>query len=502
MFNKLRKKINNKFKDKDFSEIFKKSASGFFISVIGRNLGFVQQIVITNFFGAAALGVFRVCFSILNLVGIFGRFGVDTALSRFTAQFRKRGRQDLVNEMFQISMRLVLPIAIFLCVAVFLLAPILSDYLYHKPYTVYIRLFSFGMLFFILSGIIEEGIRGLKKINAYAWINNVSTQALVVLILLVYVFLTGKENITRAGILIQTIAGFQPGTLQVNNAGSAAMSAFKATPSGNDMIVTSSYVAGLVFTFILGVYYWFKFVPFKKVTNPELSRKELLEVSIPLLSAKYLTTLYTWMVTVILPIYVSNAAVGIFSGASRLTAFATMPLIAVNNITGPKFAEAFGENDEKSIKKTVRLSTRLIFWVSFPIMAIFFLFPKFLLGFYGSEFTTQEAILSFHIINLGQLFNFMTGPVTQLLNMTGRQKVTQFYAGVTAVTSIVLCLILIPFMGILGAAIATSVARTVLNLGCSIYIYRKLGINTIYNPIADIRDIINRRSKKKEKSNE
>ncbi len=445
MLGKIKKRINKKFKDQDFSEIFKKGASGFFISIVGRNFGFAQQLVITNFYGAAAFGVFRVCFSLLSLIGIFGRFGVDMAISRFVAQYRKQGRYDLVNEIFQLGIKLVIPLALFLSVGLFFTAPIISEHVYHKPYTLYIQVFAIGIFFFILSGIIEEGIRGLKKIKEYSWINNVSTQAFSIAILLIGLLFTTK-----------------------------------------DIIVNISYVIGLILTFILGAYYWLKFIPYQKITVKTISRKELLAVSLPMLSAKYLTTLYTWLGTLILAAYVTDDNVGIFNGAARMSAFATMPLIAINNISGPKFAEAFGENDQKAINKTVRLSTRLIFWTCMPIMAAYFLFPKLIMGVYGSEFVTRDAILTFAVINLGQIINFMTGPVTQLLNMTGRQLITQRYAIFTTITSIGLSLLLIPGMGMLGAAIATAVARTVLNLGCSLHIYFTMGINTVYNPLSDL----------------
>lgn len=456
MIRKIRNKLKRKFKDKDFSEIFKKSASGFFISVVGRNFGFAQQLVITNFYGAAAFGVFRVCFSILSLVGIFGRFGVDMAISRFVAQYRKQNRYDLVNEIFQLGMRLVFPIAVVLTLGVYFLAPVLSEQVYHKDYTTYIQIFAIGIIFFVLSGVIEEGIRGLKKIKEYTWINNVSTQAFSTVVLLIALLFTT-----------------------------------------NIYVVNLSYVAGLIFTFVLGVYYWYKFVPHQRIAEPQLKRKDLLAVSLPMLSAKYLTTLYTWLGTLILAAYVLDENVGIFNGAARMSAFATMPLIAVNNISGPKFAEAFGENDDSALRKTVRFSTRLIFWTAMPIMLAFYLFPNLIMGIYGEEFITDEAILTFAVINAGQVVNFMTGPVTQLLNMTGRQLVTQRYAIITTITSIVLSFLLIPSMGMLGAAIATAVARTVLNLGCAIHIYITMKIVTIYNPFADLLLLFKMLQKKK-----
>ena len=364
---------------------------------------------------------------------------------------------DLVNEIFQIGLKMVFPLAVALTAGIYFLAPWLSEKFYNDPngevpdFTPYIQIFSIGIIFFVLSGVIEEGIRGLKKIKEYTWINNVSTQAFsIIILLLAFTFTT------------------------------------------NMYIVNVSYVLGLIFTFILGVYYWLKFVPYKKVEEPELSRKELLKVSLPMLSAKYLTTLYTWLGTLILAAYVAPDEVGVFNAAARMSAFATMPLIAVNNISGPRFAEAYGESDERSLRKTVRLSTRLIFWTAMPIMLLFYLFPEQILGIYGKEFKTSDAILTFAVINAGQVINFMTGPVTQLLNMTGSQLVTQRYAIITTFTSIGLSLLLIPTMGMLGAALATAVARTVLNLGCALHIYFTMKIVTIYNPITDLYGVLQR----------
>ncbi len=135
-------------------------------------------------------------------------------------------------------------------------------------------------------------------------------------------------------------------------------------------------------------------------------------------------------------------------------------------------------------------------------MLVFFLFPKFLLSFWGEEFTTTEAIITFHIINAGQVVNFMTGPVTQLLNMTGRQRVTQRYAAITTFTSIALSFVFIPQwglgMGIMGAALATSIGRTILNLGCAIHIYSTMKVNTVYNPFTDLIKLFQRKSKRKQ----
>ena len=118
---------------------------------------------------------------------------------------------------------------------------------------------------------------------------------------------------------------------------------------------------------------------------------------------------------------------------------------------------------------------------------------------FGKDFTGTEAVLVFVIVTLGQAANILTGPVTVLLNMTGRQKVTMYYALATVVIDITLNLILIPKYGIIGAAIATSISRTVLNLGCAMQIYFMMGISTIYNPFTDIKTMLTKKVKKEKK---
>ena len=502
MIRKIKRKVSRKFKDKDFSEIFKKGATGFFISLVGRPLGLIQIALLIEIFGNSANGVFRVCLSILSLVGILGQLGIPIATSRFVSAYRKKGRYDLVNGVMQTAIKIVVPVAAFLSLAVFFLAPFITHYIYPgKPYTLPIQITSVGIFFFTLSGVLEEGIRGLKKIKEYAWINNVSTQAAVIVILLIAMIVTPGEKTSGISAFLSVFTGIHIPGMQNDLHTIGVWAGRNAHLTGGEIspIVTWSYVGGLIITFILGVYYWLKFVPYKKAVEESITKKELLQTSLPMLSVKYLTLLYTWVDTLILAAYVSDNDVSVYSVASRVTALVTLPLIAVNNIAGPKFAEAYSENDEKYLRKTVRISTRLIFWICLPIMVAFFAVPRLFLFVYGHANMTPDAILTFHIINIGQIINVLTGPVTILLNMTGRQKVSQLYAAVTMAVSIILCFVLIPSMGLLGAAIATAAARTVLNLGCALHVYFTTGISTIYNPFTDVRDMLRSRSEKKER---
>jgi len=79
---------------------------------------------------------------------------------------------------------------------------------------------------------------------------------------------------------------------------------------------------------------------------------------------------------------------------------------------------------------------------------------------------------------VGQLTNALCGPVMYLLNMTGHEKSARNTMAVGVLVNIAGNAILIPTVGIAGAAIATSATMAFWNLWAMIAVYRKTGIRT------------------------
>ena len=494
MISKLKKKFRKKFKDEDFSEILKKGSGAFGISIVGRFAGYLLLMVIGWLYGQEAMGVYTVGLSILSIVGIFGRFGVDMALSRFVAQYGSIGRWDLVQHTYKTAIKIVFPIGVFLSVATYFVLPYITDNLFEDAganldqYTFYMQLFAASIVFYVLGGVSEECIKGLKKTAQYNWIAHVINQVVAIVFLLIFGLFSKDQLWVNLSYCLGIFAAFAIAQLvwlyYLKNPEVAGTEFIARKDKKKNKVKEGEAIQA-------------------KVIAPEtpITTNELLKVSAPMMSAKYLTMIYTWLDILILAWYAKEAQVAIYRVATRLTSLATIPLISINSIAGPKFAEAFGKNDDKQLRNSVRQTTRLVFWSCMPILAIFLIFPKFSMWTFGKDFTGSEAVLVFVIVTLGQAANVLTGPVTVLLNMTGRQKITMYYALATVVIDVTLNLILIPIYGIVGAAIATSVARTVLNFGLAFQIYITMGIVTIYNPFADLRDIIKKKPKKEKHIN-
>ncbi|MCX7847292.1 MAG: polysaccharide biosynthesis C-terminal domain-containing protein, partial [bacterium] len=77
----------------------------------------------------------------------------------------------------------------------------------------------------------------------------------------------------------------------------------------------------------------------------------------------------------------------------------------------------------------------------------------------------------------GQVVNACAGSVALLLTTTGHES--EALKGVTlgAVINVIGNAILIPRLGITGAAIGTAVSTVVWNVALAVYVYKRLGIN-------------------------
>ena len=169
--------------------------------------------------------------------------------------------------------------------------------------------------------------------------------------------------------------------------------------------------------------------------------------------------------------------------------FAAIALMSVNSITSPKIAELYAKNDLNQVKNVAQSSTKIIFWLTLPLLVLFFTFPTFFLGLFGSEF--KLGVTAFLILSVGRLVSSFSGSVGNILQMTNNQN---YFAGVLflgAIINIVLNLVLIPsssplaqygYSGINGAAIASMMSLIFWNISMVLIVKNKLGFYTFYFP--------------------
>jgi O-antigen/teichoic acid export membrane protein len=212
----------------------------------------------------------------------------------------------------------------------------------------------------------------------------------------------------------------------------------------------------------------------------ELPLKKILTESIPLMLTGSVFFILGWTDNIMIGIFRTEAEVGIYDIAFKISSLAAIVLLSINAIQAPVFAELYAKGEMQKLQRHIFKSTRILFYTSFPVTLACIFIPEYLLGIFGDEFKTATLTLS--VLAIGNFINSITGSIGILLQMTRRQKRYNQIILVAASITIILNIILIPRYGILGAAIASSTAKILQNVISVAYAKLELGILSFYIP--------------------
>jgi len=172
--------------------------------------------------------------------------------------------------------------------------------------------------------------------------------------------------------------------------------------------------------------------------------------------------------------------VAVYSVAFRFSMIVSITLMAVNSIAAPKFSEIHSSGNMEALKRIVQQSTKIIFWITLPIVIVFLSVPEFVLSIFGEDF--KLAALALIILSISKMFSAISGSVGTFLQMVGKQNVFQNILIFAALVNIILNYLLIPEHGIDGAAFASAFSGILWNTMMILYIKRNFGFYTIYFP--------------------
>jgi O-antigen/teichoic acid export membrane protein len=145
-----------------------------------------------------------------------------------------------------------------------------------------------------------------------------------------------------------------------------------------------------------------------------------------------------------------------------LSPFISLSLISFSKIFAPVISELWERGELVELKNTFKTVSKWILSLGYPIFLIIMLFAPSLLRVFGDDFVNASATL--RLLAIGQMVNIAVGPAGFILSMTGRQNLNMINSIGLAALNIALNIILIPKYGIAGAALATTIALSLLNI--------------------------------------
>ncbi|RLJ70435.1 O-antigen/teichoic acid export membrane protein [Hydrogenivirga caldilitoris] len=454
MITQVINKINN---DIHLKELLKGSSIAFVLKIVGIIAGYIFTLLITRGYGAEAMGIFALSFTLLQFSSVIGRLGMDTALLRFTAEYSSQEKWEVVKDIYKKAIKLVLPFSIILSIVVFFLSGYIAEFVFKKPHLEpYFKIASLGIVPFVLLFIHTESLRGLKKIKEYMFLQQAGIFILASILLGFITLLINQLTnlpINQIPILVCIFSVFIISTV-----------AFCFWKKQLTILSINKYTNKQINQLTNQ--------PISQSTNKLLSYSTILSVSIPMLFSSSLALIMGWTDTIMLGMFRTEEEVGIYNVALRVSMITSITLMAINTIAAPKFAEFWGKGDIKGLAKVAQQSTKLIFWTSLPILLLFLIFSKAILGIFGEEFKAGAVALM--ILTIGQFVNAAAGSVGYILQMTGHQQFHQNVVLIGAILNIILNWLLIPIYGIIGAAIASSISMIFWNVIFSVKIKKRI----------------------------
>jgi len=187
--------------------------------------------------------------------------------------------------------------------------------------------------------------------------------------------------------------------------------------------------------------------------------KFLLKEAYPLALASVFIIIYFRIDVVMLSLMDSDAAVGTYSAAYRLTeALIFIPSTFMVSMF-PLMSRYFNESKENLVFAYMK-SFKYLFIIAAPLaVGITFFAYQIILLLYGDQFSESIGVLQILIWAIALIF--INYSLAQFLVSTNRQKITTFSTAICALLNVALNLILIPHLSYQGAAIATVVTELV-----------------------------------------
>ena len=185
----------------------------------------------------------------------------------------------------------------------------------------------------------------------------------------------------------------------------------------------------------------------------------------------------TWTDTLMLGYFLEPEFVGAYRVAFKIGSLITFAQFAVNASLGPRISELWAKNSKAELQKEVWQVAQINALLGVPAFLLIMALAPWLLSFFSADFAQHAPVL--RILAIGQMVNALCGPVMYLLNMTGHEQSARRTMTLAALANALGNLLLIPWLGLVGSAWATTASMVFWNAWALVAVYRKTGIRTL-----------------------
>lgn len=404
-------------------------------------LNFLLRVVLVRYTTEDQYGIYSVAVTVVGVIGALAMLGLDEGSARYIAYYAGKGDASRAGKVVAATLKIALASSLAFAVVLFAVADPLAAMLFHTP-----------------------DLGGILKVVAAA-------VPLTVLLQVLTAVLRGHSETWSRAFFRDTLRtviflGFLAGILVLQ------------LPFDS---IIYAYVLSMAAALVALAAFAARRLPASQ-PGPEAGgagiTRSLIAFSFPMLTVSLLMLTMSQATALILAFFTTPADVGKYDVALTLASLLLVVINSLGYIYTPVASGLFGRGSLGEIRQNYVATTRWGYILTVPLLFAFLLFPGTVVETLFSERYASVALV-LQVIAIGYMVNPVTGPNYHTLIASGRTREITLSFLINAVSNVLLCLLLIPAYGILGAALAATVSSAVANLLLSVRLYQTLRIHPL-----------------------
>jgi len=397
-------------------------------TILGIAFQFLSRVVIARFYTPEHYGLYNLSFVVLSIFIAIGNLGLTNGIQRFIAYYTGSDEKQKIKAVEVSGLSIGVASGIFFGAILYFIAPLIAPIFSEQTvFTDYLRIAAFILPFSILLSALISVFRGHKRTKEKVLFREI-----------------GKKTIF---LILATVLGIL------------------ALPFVT--VIWAMFIATASMAISLFIHYLKKQKTFLDTGdffsfNPKIA-KTILIFSLPLILVNIMYNVMGWADTMMIGYYLLESDVGYYNVAKPMSHMISTFLSVIIFIYSPIVASLYAQKKFKENDVIYSVITKWLCFLTLPIAIVLFFFAEvMILVFFGTEYI--PAVIPLQIFAIVYFINNFLGPNGATLTAYGKTKFLMYATSAAAGLNVLLNIILIPIYGIIGAAIATGLSMTSINM--------------------------------------
>lgn len=404
---------------------------------------FLLVVAVANSFDENTAGMLFAATSLFVILEALTGLGTDTGLARFVLRYEAHGRHGDIVHLIRTAVGPSAVAALTCSVGLFVAAPWLAPRI----------------------GLGAEGGVQMLRIAAvalpFATLNDVTLGA------------TRAFSAMRPTVLIDSILRCSAQLLAVVAVGALGAGAVALAGAWTLPYVLTSAIATAVMVRLVRARAarW----PDHVEGDPALTRREFWRFTWPRSIARLAQITIQRLDIILVAALLDASAAAVYTAATRFVVIGQLSQVAIQRVLQPRLTALLARDDHDTARDVFKVSTSWSIALSWPLYLAVACAAPLYLAIFGSGYR-DDGVAVVIVMAIGMMLAMAAGPLDTLLLMAGGSTTSLWNTLTALAVNVVLCLLLIPAWGIVGAAVAWAAAVVLRNLMTLVQVHRLNGI--------------------------